>query len=105
MFIHSVCYLCGIRQDEGRSQLLLAWWHGAAVKYVKIESEVVSLMTRRFARRDDKNTSQEESERQDVREAILDATENLLAQQRFDELSVADILSSAQVSRASFYFY
>ena len=40
-----------------------------------------------------------------MREAILDATDYLLAQQRFDELSVADILSSARVSRASFYFY
>lgn len=56
-------------------------------------------------RRDDKNTLREESEQQDVREAILDATEYLLAQQRFDELSVADILRSARVSRASFYFY
>ncbi|MBA2677647.1 MAG: TetR/AcrR family transcriptional regulator [Ktedonobacteraceae bacterium] len=40
-----------------------------------------------------------------MREAILDATEHLLTHQRFDELSVADILGSAQVSRASFYFY
>ena len=62
-------------------------------------------MPRRFARRDDQNTSREESEQRDVREAILDATEDLLAHQRFDELSVADILSSARVSRASFYFY
>jgi TetR/AcrR family transcriptional regulator, ethionamide resistance regulator len=62
-------------------------------------------MRRRFARRDDQKTSREESEQRDVREAILDATEYLLAQQRFDELSVADILSSARVSRASFYFY
>jgi AcrR family transcriptional regulator len=62
-------------------------------------------MPRRFARRDDHNHPREESEQRDVREAILDATEHLLTQQRFDELSVADILSSAQVSRASFYFY
>jgi TetR/AcrR family transcriptional regulator, ethionamide resistance regulator len=62
-------------------------------------------MPRHFARRNDQNKIREESEQRDVREAILDATEYLLAQQRFDELSVADILSSAQVSRASFYFY
>ena len=62
-------------------------------------------MSRRFARRDDQNTIREESEQRDVRKAILDATEQLLAQQRFDELSVADILRSAQVARASFYFY
>ncbi len=62
-------------------------------------------MPRRFARREDQNHIQEKSEQRDVREAILDATEHLLVQQRFDELSVADILSSAQVSRASFYFY
>jgi AcrR family transcriptional regulator len=37
--------------------------------------------------------------------AILDATEQLLAERRFDELTVADILSAADVSRATFYFY
>jgi len=62
-------------------------------------------MPRHFARRNDQNPIREESEQRDVREAILDATEYLLAQQRFDKLSVADILSSARVSRASFYFY
>jgi len=62
-------------------------------------------MPRRFARRDDQSNIREESKSRDVRETILNATEDLLAQQRFDELSVADILSSAQVSRASFYFY
>jgi AcrR family transcriptional regulator len=41
----------------------------------------------------------------DVAEAILAATERLLAERRFDELTVADILAAARVSRASFYFY
>lgn len=41
----------------------------------------------------------------DVRTAILDAAEGLLAQHRFDELRVADVLRVAGVSRASFYFY
>jgi TetR/AcrR family transcriptional regulator, ethionamide resistance regulator len=41
----------------------------------------------------------------DLREAILVATEHLLAERRFDELSVADILEAADVSRSSFYFY
>ena len=62
-------------------------------------------MTRRYARRDDQNPLRDETEQRDVRKAILDTTEQLLARQRFDELSVADILSSAHVSRASFYFY
>jgi TetR/AcrR family transcriptional regulator, ethionamide resistance regulator len=62
-------------------------------------------MARHKARRDDQKTFREEVDQRDVRKAILDTTEQLLAQQRFDELSVADILSSAQVSRASFYFY
>jgi TetR/AcrR family transcriptional regulator, ethionamide resistance regulator len=62
-------------------------------------------MPRHKARRDEQHTFREEAEQRDVRKAILDATEQLLARQRFDELSVADILSSAQVSRASFYFY
>lgn len=57
------------------------------------------------ARRNVHHHSREEADQRDVREAILDATEQLLAQQRFDELSVADILSASQVSRASFYFY
>lgn len=40
-----------------------------------------------------------------VRSAILEATEALLAERRFDELSVADILAAAGVARGSFYFY
>ena len=40
-----------------------------------------------------------------MRQAILDATRQLLDHRRFDELSVADILTAAQVSRGSFYFY
>ncbi|WP_051579996.1 TetR/AcrR family transcriptional regulator [Pseudonocardia acaciae] len=42
---------------------------------------------------------------QDLREAILAATEHLLASHRFGDLSVADILTAASVSRGSFYFY
>jgi TetR/AcrR family transcriptional regulator, ethionamide resistance regulator len=41
----------------------------------------------------------------DVRGLILDATERLLAGQRFESLTVADILRAAAVSRGSFYFY
>src|SRR4051812_23832534 len=41
----------------------------------------------------------------ELERAILAATERLLAERRFDELSVADILAAAGVSRASFYFY
>ena len=44
-------------------------------------------------------------EERELRQAILDATERLLAERRFDELSVADILEAAKVSRSSFYFY
>src|SRR5579859_3609188 len=63
-------------------------------------------MRRRLARRDDQdNNTREQTEQRDIREAILDAAESLLAEQRFDELSVADILRVAQVSRTSFYFY
>jgi AcrR family transcriptional regulator len=40
-----------------------------------------------------------------VRKAILEATEELLATHRFDEITVADVLAAAGVSRASFYFY
>jgi AcrR family transcriptional regulator len=36
---------------------------------------------------------------------ILDATRALLDDRRFDEISVADILAAAEVSRGSFYFY
>jgi TetR/AcrR family transcriptional regulator, ethionamide resistance regulator len=41
----------------------------------------------------------------DLRRAILDATERLRVDHRFDQLTVADILRAAKVSRASFYFY
>ena len=59
-------------------------------------------MARPAARRD--RPSRGEAQR-DLRRAILDATERLLLDHRFDELRVADILSAAKVSRASFYFY
>jgi AcrR family transcriptional regulator len=39
-----------------------------------------------------------------VRATILDATERLLADRRFDEITVADILTAADVARGSFYF-
>ncbi|WP_329000792.1 TetR/AcrR family transcriptional regulator [Kribbella sp. NBC_00709] len=41
----------------------------------------------------------------ELRERILSATRELLQERRFDGLSVADILTAAGVSRASFYFY
>ncbi|MER6948219.1 TetR/AcrR family transcriptional regulator [Nonomuraea sp. NPDC000554] len=41
----------------------------------------------------------------DLRERILTATRDLLQRHRFDVVSVADILTAAEVSRASFYFY
>ncbi|MFD0735997.1 TetR/AcrR family transcriptional regulator [Planotetraspora mira] len=41
----------------------------------------------------------------ELRERILSATRELLQESRFDTLSVADILTAAEVSRASFYFY
>lgn len=44
-------------------------------------------------------------EDRDVRADILAATRRLLEERRFDEISVADILSAAGVSRGTFYFY
>ncbi|MGW7680921.1 TetR/AcrR family transcriptional regulator [Kribbella sp. NPDC054772] len=41
----------------------------------------------------------------ELRERILSGTRELLRDHRFDALSVADILTAAGVSRASFYFY
>ena len=41
----------------------------------------------------------------DLREAIISATESLLAERRFADVAVADILAASGVSRASFYFY
>jgi AcrR family transcriptional regulator len=62
----------------------------------------MACMPRPVARRD--RPSRGEVQR-DLRRAILDATERLLVDHRFDQLTVADILSAAKVSRASFYFY
>jgi AcrR family transcriptional regulator len=47
----------------------------------------------------------QDGESRDVQETILAAMRELLAERRFDDISVADILSAAGVSRASFYFY
>src|SRR5579859_5308593 len=44
-------------------------------------------------------------EDRDVRADILAATRRLLDERRFDEISVADILNAARVSRGTFYFY
>jgi len=41
----------------------------------------------------------------DLRERILDALHELLRERTFDTLSVAEIITAAGVSRASFYFY
>jgi len=41
----------------------------------------------------------------DLRERILDALRELLRERTFDTLSVAEIITAAGVSRASFYFY
>ena len=41
----------------------------------------------------------------DVRAALLEAAERLLAERSLDDLAVEDVLREAGVSRASFYFY
>ena len=41
----------------------------------------------------------------DIEQAVCDAAERLLGTERLTDLSVAQILREAQVSRASFYFY
>lgn len=41
----------------------------------------------------------------DIEQAICDATERLLETRRLADLSVADVIAEAGVSRASFYFY
>ena len=41
----------------------------------------------------------------ELRERILDALRELLGERTFDTVSVAEIITAARVSRASFYFY
>ncbi|HLM63215.1 MAG TPA: TetR/AcrR family transcriptional regulator [Acidimicrobiales bacterium] len=65
----------------------------------------VPLTPGRPARRDRPAGEVEPGSERDVRQAILDATEGLLADRRIAEVSVADVLAAARVSRASFYFY
>jgi TetR/AcrR family transcriptional regulator, ethionamide resistance regulator len=55
--------------------------------------------------RDPSRRDQPGLDNREVRQSILDATERLLADRRFDELPVSDILAAASVSRGSFYFY
>jgi TetR/AcrR family transcriptional regulator, ethionamide resistance regulator len=57
------------------------------------------------ARRDAPVQRRVSRDERDVRATILETTERLLAQRRFDQLVVADVLAAAGVSRASFYFY
>jgi AcrR family transcriptional regulator len=52
------------------------------------------------ARRDDPQNNGAE-----LRERILDALRELLGERTFDTVSVAEIITAARVSRASFYFY
>jgi AcrR family transcriptional regulator len=52
------------------------------------------------ARRDDPQRNSAE-----LRERILDALRELLGERTFDTVSVAEIITAARVSRASFYFY
>jgi TetR/AcrR family transcriptional regulator, ethionamide resistance regulator len=61
-------------------------------------------LTRRQLRAAQPPRRQPEGSR-DVRRAILDSTERLLSERRFDAITVADVLAAADVSRASFYFY
>jgi TetR/AcrR family transcriptional regulator, ethionamide resistance regulator len=58
-----------------------------------------------MARRPRPTTSRARADQRDVREAVLSAMESLLAERRFAELAVADIIAAAAISRASFYFY
>ena len=46
-----------------------------------------------------------DTDRASAAESIFTATARLLAQQSFNEISVAQILTEARVSRATFYFY
>jgi AcrR family transcriptional regulator len=57
------------------------------------------------ARRDQQRSGADRSTDRQVREAILQAAEVLLARQRFAAITVADIIAEAGVARASFYFY
>src|SRR5580700_10981909 len=44
-------------------------------------------------------------ESRDGRSAILEATEQLLAEKPLDEITVFDVIAAAGVSRATFYLY
>ena len=46
-----------------------------------------------------------DTDRASAAESIFEATARLLAQQSFNDISVAQILTEARVSRATFYFY
>lgn len=72
----------------------------ASVQHVGILRGMSSKPGARPARR-----SAAEPASTELRERILSATRELLRERRFDTLSVADILTAAEVSRASFYFY
>jgi AcrR family transcriptional regulator len=60
---------------------------------------------RAHGRRASHDAAAEGGGEQDLREAILAATAGLLAGRAFADLSVAEILTAAGVSRGTFYFY
>ena len=62
-------------------------------------------MDNQSARRPRRRPGRPRAAARDLRQHILDVTERLLAERRFNELAVADILHAGLVSRASFYFY
>lgn len=59
----------------------------------------------RRARRHGRRAARAGEDRPELRETILAATAGLLADHPFGDLAVSDILSSAGVSRGTFYFY
>jgi AcrR family transcriptional regulator len=56
-------------------------------------------------RRQGRRATREGADSPDLRETILAATGRLLADRAFADIAVSDILSSAGISRGSFYFY
>src|SRR2546429_1355263 len=75
-----------------------AWTHHTSCSYTCLVTTFTTLGAMAAPRR----AKRVEGE---ARDALLAAAERLLAERPLDELTVADILREAGVSRASFYFY
>src|ERR1700760_2734846 len=77
----------------------------AVYTFMMLSSGVMPSRSGPGIRRSQGRRDHDQGDQSGLREAILAATERLLAERPFADLAVSEILTAAGVSRGSFYFY